>query len=274
MNVDDPMSLSTIYQHLSEEDITLENVTEPVQVEDCSDGTCEIENEDVKQIKVTSSRWESLGTIWIWENEDDVIEFRGHSSLKFKHLFDANSFPKSSERCKERVVEVMELGGVQIEEDDVSTSPIGIFESSPICIGMVLLVVFLFILFLVIIFDEMNKKDKEDYSVEKMLSFIAIPALFLIFMHTLRTTGHTEMACYMVWILPLTLVIVAVLFYVPWQYKYGKFLLIGLVGLIIYLVFVTTQNPSSSCFVCFIAIPLVVLIIVFTYLMISDMESE
>ncbi|MGM0405106.1 MAG: hypothetical protein ACQEQM_03075 [Thermoplasmatota archaeon] len=41
-----------------------------------------------------------------------------------------------------------------------------------------------------------------------MLSFIAIPGLFLIFMHGLMIGGYTDAANAILWILPLTLVMI------------------------------------------------------------------
>lgn len=52
--IDDPISLSEIYHNLSSEGFRLENVTESIAIEDCSQGTCEFDFENVEQIKVTS----------------------------------------------------------------------------------------------------------------------------------------------------------------------------------------------------------------------------
>jgi len=271
--VDDQISLSEIYQNLSGEGFKLENVTGSVVIEDCSQGTCEIDFEDVEQLKVTSEDWEELRTVLIWENTQGMIEFKGNSSMEVRHLLDINLISRNSEMCKESVTEFMGLAGVDIEERDVKTNPSGIFASIPICFGMVLLIVSFFALLLVIVLDE-KKEDKEDYSLEKMLSFIAVPGLFMVLIHAFRVSGYTSAAASILWVLPFTLVIMAVLLFVPWEYKHGKFLIIGLVGFLMYLVYATTQNPHSSCFICCISIPLVGMIIVFAYLLIRDMENE
>ncbi len=293
VDVEGEISLSSIYQNLSEENYRLENITGNVTQEDCSGDSCVVNTREVSQIKIISDKWTRLNVIKIWVNPNGTVGLEGSSSMNFRHLFDAGATTRSSRDSEKRVVQMLETAGISVDQEDIQAAPAGIFTVSSLCLGMFVMIFFLSGLSALLIFKEREDEErwleseswlteeereellsKEDYSFDKVLTLLGTAGLLLILMHVFRESGYSDMACAMIWILPLTLVALGLLLFIPQQFRYAKLFLAGLVGLAMYLVFVVTQNPSSTCFVCCLAIPLVIGIIAFIFLLIRDMKDE
>ncbi|MGM0509726.1 MAG: hypothetical protein ACQESD_01175 [Thermoplasmatota archaeon] len=273
LDANDGTTLSDIYRNISKKDITIENTTANVTTSQggCSGGSCQLETRSVPQLIISSEDWEDIDEMKAWVDSNGTIRFEGRYPLILSSFLDVGSVQRENHGCKEKVVSILDGLGFDVGDEDVIVSPVGIFDMLPLCLSV--LVFIMFVSSVSLLFFTLDKEDT-DYSKEKVIGLLPIAGVFFIVIYMLNSSGYSNYACSMYLIMPLSLIIVGMFLFVPDDFNYVKLLIAFLIIFIMFLIILIMTNPLSSCFICFFVVLIAIIVTILSFILMKTMKEE